>query len=170
MSAQKQLPIIFAGAGILSGLLAGETFDRLVIGLPAWKYVDISSWATYSRHADLGNGIFIYPFEAIGSCALLTTASVILFRIRRRFPVKIPTLQIYLAAFFSLLGLSLTFAAGPYMLSIRHISDPSGLQHAFDRFYYWSAFRGIAHILSFVFCIWGSIKVLAAIKSNNSGA
>jgi hypothetical protein len=166
--AQKQLQFFLFGASILSGLLAGETFDRLVIGLRAWKYVDISSWANYSRHADLGNGIFVYPFEAIGSVILLMTASVIILRLTNRYNLKFPTIQIYLATILSLLGLLFTFFAGPYMLSIRNISDPSILQNAFNEFYYWSTFRGIAHISSFVFCIWGFIKILSSMNFHYS--
>lgn len=144
-------------ACVLLGLLAGETLDRLVVGFYAWKYLDIGQWADYSRHADLGNGMFVYPVEAILSTILLIIASVFLFKIRAE--IKPDTFwEIHLATVFSVIGLLLTFSAGPFMLSIRHISERGLLQNAFDNFYFWSTFRGIAHITSFIFLVIGISK------------
>ena len=155
----KQLQFTLVTASILMGLLAGETFDRLVIGFHAWKYVDITSWANYSRHADLGNGIIVYPIEAIGGSILLLISSIILLRNKSDKPHKLSFLQIHLATLVSLVGLFLTFLAGPFMLSVKHLNDPDLLQNAFDKFYYWSTFRGIAHILSFIFSILGMVTL-----------
>jgi hypothetical protein len=141
---------LLIAACILTGFLAGETVDRLVVGLPAWHHVDITAWAEYSRHADLGNGIFIYPFEAIGSCLLLMTCSVII--LKNKSGLHRSSGMLHLSTLFALTGLILTFFAGPHMLSIRGQHDPLFLQHAFDQFYYWSTFRGIAQILSFITC------------------
>jgi hypothetical protein len=148
----KRLQLLLAAATVLTGLLAGETVDRLIVGFPAWQQVDILTWAEYSRNADLGNGVFVYPIEGIGSFLLLMTASVLLFRtkiIDRSYVVPV-----HLASVFAASALILTFFAAPFMLSIKNISDPASLQYAFNRFFYWSTFRGISLVLSFLCCIW----------------
>jgi|ERR1041385_3612346 hypothetical protein len=143
---------------VLFGLLAGETIDRIVIGERAWQYAGINAWANYSRHADLGNGIFVYPFEAITGVIFLIAASVIL-RKNKPAPPGV-SLIIYVSTFFAVTGLLLTFWAGPFMLSIRKTNDPVQLQFAFDQFYYWSAFRGLAHLLTFLCLCWLSGKIM----------
>jgi hypothetical protein len=136
----------------LLGLLAGETIERFIVQLPAWKHLDIRIWGEFSRHADLGNGLFVYPFEAIISLLLLATSSIILI-VKKEIPSHIawPT---YVATIFSAIGIISTFFAAPVMLHVKTIGDdPVALQLAFDKFYYWSFFRGIAQTLSFIFCI-----------------
>ena len=148
----KRVQFLLAVASVLSGLLAGETVDRLLIGFPAWHYVDVLTWAEYSRHADLGNGKFVYPVEGIGSFLLLITSSVVLLRTKivdRSFVVPV-----HLASVFAAIALILTFFAAPFMLGIKNTNDPALLQDAFNGFYYWSIFRGIASVLSFFSCIW----------------
>jgi hypothetical protein len=163
----KQIPIrpitriwlLLIVGTLLSGLLAGATIDRLVVGLPAWRYVGIIAWAEYSRHADLGNGIFIFPVEAIGSFSVLIASAIILLKNQNKSVEKSISLPVHLASIFALLGLILTFFAGPFMLSIRNMNDPALLQHAFDQFYYWSTFRGIAQVLSFFACVWAMFGI-----------
>ena len=154
-----RLEYLLIAATILSGLLAGASIDRFVVGFPAWKHVNISAWAEYSRHADLGNGIFVYPVEAIGSFLLLLISSFIVLKNKKAPVHQLISFQIYLAALLAFSGLLLTFFAGPFMLSIKNMNDPFFLQHAFDEFYYWSIFRGIAQVLSFLACMWALGKI-----------
>jgi hypothetical protein len=145
--------LLLALACALSGFLAGETIDKFIVELPAWPYLGINAWAEYSRHADLGNGIFIYPIEAIGSFALLFTFSIVLLKKDRADTRRISSAA-YLATLFSLLGVIFTFFAAPHIIGIREVTDPAILQHSFDQFYYWSTFRGVAQVLSFLGCVW----------------
>jgi hypothetical protein len=53
----------------VSGLLAGGNIDRAFVAMPAWQQIGATSWAEFSRHADLGNGLILYPAEALaGRC------------------------------------------------------------------------------------------------------
>jgi len=156
---------VFLTAGcFLSGLLAGGNVERFVVQFPAWHHLDIRIWGEFSRHADLGNGLIVYPFEALGSFVCLLTTSIILFA-HRRTPHNV-VLPVIAATVFSFIGLVLTFLAAPIMLSVRNIgNDPAMLNLAFNEFYYWSFFRGIAQILSFAFCIWAVGKTFSGYTS-----
>jgi hypothetical protein len=115
--------------------------------------VSILNWAAYSRHADLGNGLFLYPLEAIGSFLLLFTASVIILFHKSLF--KQVALPAHLAVVFAAIGLIFTFFAAPLMLSIRTIGNNEILlQKAFDKFQFWGMLRAIAQLLSFLACVW----------------
>lgn len=57
-------------------VLAGAGLDRLVVQMPAWRIVGIQGWATYSRHADLGHGLLLYPIAAIGGFVLSLSAVI----------------------------------------------------------------------------------------------
>jgi hypothetical protein len=78
----KKLTIIrflVTGSCILSGLLAGGNVYRYIIEVPAWHNLNINMWSRYSEHADLGNGLFLFPIEAVGSTVLLIISSAIYF-------------------------------------------------------------------------------------------
>jgi hypothetical protein len=68
--------LLFVGATIIAGLLAGGVFDRVIVGGPAWPQLGAEAWAEYSRHADLGTGLLAYPVEGIGAPLLLLTAAI----------------------------------------------------------------------------------------------
>ena len=154
------LNFLIITACFLCGLLAGGNVDRYVVQVPAWRQVSISNWAAYSRHADLGNGIFLYPFEAIGSFLMLVIASSIVLIQKTTF--KNVIFPLHLATILSAIGLLFTFFAAPVMLSVgRMDNNVLALQHAFDRFHFWGLLRAIAQLLSFVasiFALRGIIK------------
>src|ERR1041385_3277950 len=114
--------VILLLATAFSGALAGADIDRALVAMPAWQQTGAVAWANFSRHADLGNGLILYPVEAIGG-ALLILASAIAFHIDRtaRRPALLP---VYAALLFAAGGLALTFKAAPIMLGIRSIDDP----------------------------------------------
>ena len=151
----KWLQFLLAIACIISGILAGGNIDRYIVQVPAWRQVSIISWAEYSRHADLGNGLFIYPFEAFGGFLPLAIASII----ARKNSAFLPVI---LATAFAFLGLVFTLFAAPVMLGIKDMkNDPVFLQQAFDRFHYWGSFRAVAQVLSFFACVWAMGKIFA---------
>ena len=154
---QTWLRILLPIACIISGILAGGNIDRYIVQVPAWHHVSILSWADYSRYADLGNGLFLYPFEAFGSFLPLLIASIIV--INKKNPASFPVL---LATFFALLGLVFTIFAAPVMLSIKDMkNDPILLQRAFDTFHFWGTIRAVTQVLSFFACVWAMGKVFA---------
>jgi hypothetical protein len=152
------LRILVTSACIVTGLLAGGNIYRYVIEVPAWRHLSIINWAEYSRHADLGNGIFLFSIEAIGSTILLLAASIIVLANRSLF--KTLPLPVHFATFFALIGIALTFFAAPIMLGLRKdINNPENIEHAFKSFHFWGLLRGVAQLLSFFACVWAMSKV-----------
>ena len=116
--------------------------------MPAWQQVGAISWAEFSRHADLGNGLVLYPIEAIGGAAL-TLAAAIMFRFDRTTP-QAAAVPMYVAVLFAIGGLVLTIKAAPIMLGIKGLSEPAALQHAFEGFWYWGNLRAVCQVLAFL--------------------
>ena len=135
---------------IFGGLLAGGNLYRYLIEVPAWHHLDIADWPAYSSHADLGNGLILFPVEALGSAVSLIIASAICFKNRLLKPV----LFLHISTGLAIMGLVLTFFAAPIMLNLPKIEGNIPLvQQAFIRFHFWGTLRGIAQILSFLFCV-----------------
>ncbi len=158
--------ILISGPSIFTGILAGTNIDRYVVQVPAWRHVSIVSWGAYSRYADLGNGLFLYPFEAIGSFLLLLAVSFIVLKDKIRY--KYVALPALLATGFAALGLILTIFAAPVMLNIPTLGDNEILlQQAFDKFHFWGLFRAIAQLLSFFASVW-VLKRMITINQHDS--
>jgi hypothetical protein len=155
-------------ACIFSGLLAGGDIYRYLIEVPAWRHLDMISWREYSRHADLGNGIFLFPFEAVVAAAMLLMASISV--LKSKSPFKTIALPVHLATIFSLAGLALTFLAAPIMLRLRTIgNDPEMIRQTFDNFHFWGLLRCVAQVLSFFACVWAAGKVFSTRNHNLPG-
>jgi hypothetical protein len=154
------ISILIIAATVLHGLIAGTGVDRVLVQMPAWRRVGARAWAVYSRHADLGNGLFLYPFEAIGG-ALLTLAAAVIFTLNHSLP-RSGAMPIYLALLFAIAGLLATVRAAPKMLSLRRIDDdPAALQGAFEGFDRWGAVRAILQVLAFGANLWSLIALLS---------
>jgi hypothetical protein len=154
----SRLRLLLTCACLLSGFLAGENIFRYAMEVPAWRHINIAEWGEYSRHADLANGAFLLPFEAVVGALLLIAASIIILKGKGAF--QSAALYVHSASFFALTGLVLTFFVAPYMLSVRTIgNDPELLQQAFNHFHYWGFYRAIAQILSFCACVLAIGKV-----------
>jgi hypothetical protein len=137
-----------------SGLLAGGNFVRMFVEMPAWRRTGVVAWAAFSRHADLGNGLVVYPALAIGA-ALATIAAAV--ALRRDRAVALP---LNLAVVLVVAGLVLTRFAAPQMLSLRTLGDdPIALQSAFDAFDAWGSFRGVVQILAFGADLWALVAL-----------
>ena len=147
-----RLRIFLFISSLLAGLLAGEDLYRYVIEVPAWRHLSIITWAEYSRHADLGKGIFLFPIEAAGNTILQIAASIIVLKNKPTYgSVALP---IHLATIFSITGLVFTFFAAPLMLHLRTTDNgPRRVQQTFNQFHFWGLLRAIAQILSFFNCL-----------------
>jgi len=144
-------------ACVLSGLLAGSNVDRYVVQIPGWQHLSLLDWAAYSLHADLGNGLLLYPFEAFGSFLLLFTASAIIVFHKSLF--KQIALPVHLATIFAGIGLIFTFFAASIMMSIRTMENNEMLLHkAFDKFHFWGLLRAVTRLCSFIACVWAFTK------------
>ena len=152
----KFLTIALTIAAIISGWLAGSSIDRYFVQFPAFMHINIINWAEYSRHADLVNGLYLYPPEAIIPFLLLLISCIIILMNKQLNSLRLPVL---LALLLSATGLFFTIFAAPVMLSVRNMpNDPVLLQEAFDKFHYWSGFRGIVQVLAFFPALWAMVR------------
>ena len=131
--------------------------------MPAWQQVGAPAWADFSRHADLVNGLFLYPIEAIGSFVLILAAMVNLHLDRAaRGRAALP---IYGAVLLSVGGLLCTLKAAPIMLGVEGLGDPAALRQAFDGFHFWgnirAAFQVLASSRPFGHSLWRDLDPLA---------
>ncbi len=113
---------LLAAATILKGFRAGSNLDHEIVQMTAWRKIGASAWAAYSRHADhLGNGLLLYPFEALGG-ALLTIAAAAAFLLD---PAgwRSAGVSVCLGVILVLIGLLPTARAAPIMLSTRRSGD-----------------------------------------------
>lgn len=149
----QSLRILVAAAIILLGLLAGVDVDRYIVQFPAFDHMDLGTWAEYSRHADLGNGLLLYPVEAIGSFLLLLAASIIMLLNKDTFKtISVPLLT---AVILAASGLLFSTFAAPVMLGVRDLgNDTELLRQAYASFYFWGFFRAIVQTLSFFAAVW----------------
>jgi hypothetical protein len=149
---------LIIGATLCDAVLAGAGLDRMLVQMPAWRVVGVADWAVYSRQADLGNGLVLYPTVAIAGCVLSVAAAVNVARERTaRRPAAIAA---YLAAALTVVGLLLTIKAAPFMLSLRRIGDdPIALQRAFEGFDWWGNLRGGVQILAFGANLWSAVVI-----------
>jgi hypothetical protein len=135
----------------IGGLLAGGNVYRYIIEVPAWRHLDITDWSAYSKNADLGNGLFLFPIEAFGNALPLIIASAICLKNRNLKPIAS---SLHVSTLFAIAGLALTFFAAPIMLHLPKIDGNIPLlQQAFNRFHFWGSLRGITQVLSFLFCV-----------------
>jgi hypothetical protein len=150
--------LLLLAATLLGGLLAGVDLDRALVAIPAWQELGAEAWTAFSRKADLGNGLILYPLEAIGS-TVLTLAAALSFRFDQTAP-RAASLSLYGAALLAAAGLAFTLKAAPIMLGIRGTSDPVALQHAFEGFVFWGNVRGVCQVLAFVAQLWALLELV----------
>ena len=132
--------------------------DRGLIATPAWEQLGAVSWAAYSREADLGNGLVVYPVVGILP-TVLALAAAVSHRLDRRSARRSASLPIYLTALFMLGVIATTLIAAPIMLGVDDLGDdPAALQDAFDRFTVWGVYlRGCLFALAFLCCVWALV-------------
>ena len=142
---------LIAATIVVTGILAGTTFDRAIVGGPAWRALGAEAWAEYSRRADLGPGIVAYSVEGIGA-AVLMIASAVSHRFDRGKGAAVP---LYLGTAFSVAGLLLTAKAAPIILGLAKPLSAHALQEAFQAFFLWGLYlRGATDLLAFVAAVW----------------
>jgi hypothetical protein len=72
-----QLLVHCSWGSIVIGAFGAPFADRALVATPAWRELGPQAWATYSRHADLGNGLIVYPIYGIGLAVLAVAAGPI---------------------------------------------------------------------------------------------
>ena len=150
------------GATVLGGLVAGMAFDRSAVQFNAWWHVGATSWAAFTREADLGRGFILYPIIGIGALALCIGAAIA-FRLTRP-AASSAAIPIYAAAVLSVAALIVTQQAlAPHVLALRSINgDLAALQLTFEKVAKWWIIKTVLHMMTFAANIWA----LAALDRN----
>ncbi len=145
-------------ATALGGILAGGSFDRAVVQLPAWQRLGAGPWAAYSRLADLRVGVVLYPIVGLGA-PILSLAAAAAFFLGGGEPrgAAIPLVS---AAALSVGHVFTTSRAAPNMLRLRHTDDPDIVQRSLSGFERWSAPRAALQVLTFAANLWALVAVL----------
>jgi hypothetical protein len=135
-----------------AGLLAGASADRYLVQVPAWRHLDVMTWAEHSRYADLGNGRFWYPLLAFAATGLSIAAALAV----RQHALAADGLEFpaYMAALFELLGLSITALAAPNLIRLRRPQDRATTERSFRLFHRWGLFRAAFQITAFPISLW----------------
>ena len=151
--------ILIVLATLVNGLLAGTSFDKALVQLPARKRMEISEFAAFSRANDLGNGLVVYPVTGIAAAllSLAAAASAIL-----QGATLMQAWPLYIAALLAVLHSITTARAAPNMLSLRGAgSDETVLANTLDRFARWHNVRAVLQLLNFVMLVWGLVTYLS---------
>jgi hypothetical protein len=139
---------------VVIGAFGGAMLDRAIVATPAWRQLGPVAWAAYSRHADLGNGLIVYPIYGIG-LAVLTIAAAIVYRLDRAAP-RLAGPPVYLAALCAIGVIATTIKAAPIMLGVPDLNaNTVALQNAFDQFTFWGVYiRGALGALALLASTW----------------
>ena len=148
-------------AVLTNGLLAGLSLDRSVVALPAWRRVGLREWAAFSRRADLGNGLILYPLLGIGG-PLLSIATAGAIWLGSLPPTAIG--PVMTTAVLSVAHVIATARAAPNMTKVRHLpdDDEAGLRGAFAAFERWQAIRATLQVLTFASSVWALVAIVGA--------
>ena len=148
--------ILIVIAAALNGLLAGASLDQAIKQLPTRHRIGVVLYSTYSKNADLGNGLPWYAGMGIGS--VLVTLSAALAALSQQIPLE-TAFPIYTAAALSVLHSLVTAQAAPLIFRQRqHENDEASLTKLFNRFARLHLFRALFQVLAFAALLWALIS------------
>jgi hypothetical protein len=148
-------------AVLINGLLGGLSLDRSLVALPAWRRVGVRGWAAFSRHADLGNGLVLYPLLGIGG-PLLSIATAVAYWLGPSGPgAAAPVAAMVLLSIGHVVS---TARAVPIMARVGRLTDDdeAGLHEAFARFERWQTVRVTLQVLAFGASVWALVAFVGA--------
>jgi hypothetical protein len=125
--------------------------------LSAWNLIGAEPWATYSREADLRNGLRWYPAMGIGTLLANVAAAMAVHHdpVAQR-SAALPTRAAALIAIGHMLA---TARAAPNMLRVRRTEDPDSLKAALEGFTRWQAVRTGLDVLMLAANLWSLASV-----------
>ena len=143
-------------ATALNGIAAGATLDQAIKQLPTRHRIGVVAYSTYSRAADLGNGLPWYI--SLGVSAVLLTFGAALAVAVQQMPTSI-AFPIYVAAVLSIGHSLVTSQAAPTLFSQRQQeNDEAVLTKIFTRFSRLNALRAMLQVLTFATLLWALIS------------
>lgn len=154
MTTTQILALLAAATG---GVAAGFTIDRSIVALPAWHRLGAEPWAGFSRKADLGRGLVLYPLIGV-STWLLTLATALSFAVEGG--SQAASVAVYAAAVMSLVPALATARAAPNMLGLRHTTGNGDLRALLVGFTRWNHVRAAGQTLAFAANLWALTSLL----------
>jgi hypothetical protein len=143
-------------AAALNGLLAGASLDQSIKQLPTRHRIGVILYSTYSKNADLGNGLPWYA--GMGISVVLVTFGAALAALSQQLPLE-KAFPIYAAAVLSVLHSLVTSQAAPLLFRQRqHENDEAALTAMFNRFARLQYFRAFFQVLTFASLLWALIS------------
>lgn len=140
---------------VINGLLAGGSFIKVIVELPARHKIGALAFAKYARSADLGNGLYLYPILGISAVALVFICTIIGFL--QSFPVEAMIL-LYIGSACSVIHTFFTIRAAPIMMQVGHAKDDEEiLGSLLNRFAYFSNWRAVFQVLAFIIVLWALV-------------
>lgn len=152
-ASQHNLTVVLAMAAVAAnGILAGASLDQSIKQLPARHRMGLVAFSSYSRAADLGNGIVWYAAIGVGAALLSLSAAVAGFR--QRVPAEVRT-PLAVSASLAILHSLATSQAAPTNFSQRKVAgDEVALARVFDKFTRWQTVRVVFQVLNLTAALW----------------
>jgi hypothetical protein len=141
-------------ATFFGGIVAGFSVNRALVDINAWRQMGPDEWARFTRRADLGSGLVLYPAEGIAALAT-TLGAAAAFYFDRTAP-RTASIPVYDAAIGAVVAFAVTrFALAPDTLRIRDAGvDPTHVAHAFQQLQFWWPPKAALHLLTFACNLW----------------
>jgi branched-subunit amino acid ABC-type transport system permease component len=143
-------------ATVLNGIAAGATLDQAIKQLPTRHRIGVIAYSTYSKAADLGNGLPWYISLGVSAVVLTIGAATVIALQQRPTSTTIP---LYLAVVLSIGHSLVTSQAAPTLFSQRqHDNDQAALTKIFTRFPRLNALRAALQVLTFATLLWALLS------------
>jgi hypothetical protein len=135
-------------AAVMNGLLAGVSLNKSVVELPAGRRIGSLAFASFSRAADLGNGLPYYAALGLMTPAISVAAAVEI--VVGAAPSMALLILAVAVACLSIAHVGATVGAAPNMHRIGRLgNDAEALDGAYGRFRVWHDARAILQVLTF---------------------
>jgi len=148
---------LVAACAVISGVIAGASFDVAAVKLPTRKRIGAVAYANFARGNDMGNGIIVYPTVAILALLLIASATLSAYFLQARQTVLLP---LFAACAGTAASFVCTAKAAPNMLSLRHAPDDEKvLAEKLDRFALWHTYRFAFQFLTFIATVCALVAI-----------
>jgi len=148
---------LVAVCAVISGVIAGASFDVAAVKLPTRKRIGAVAYANFARGNDMGNGIIVYPTVAILALLLIASATLAAHFLQARQTVLLP---LFAACAGTVASFLCTAKAAPNMLSLRHAPDDEKLlAEKLDRFALWHTYRFAFQFLTFTATVCALVAI-----------
>ncbi len=139
---------LLLAAAVMNGLLAGVRLNKSVVELPAGRRIGSVAFASFSRAADLGNGLPFYAALGLMTPAVSVAAAV--DTVVGAAPSMLLLILAIAIACLSAAHARATAGAAPNMHRIGSLgNDAEALDDTYRRFRVWHDARAILQVLAF---------------------